>query len=71
MTYFQFSWYFINQEEVEVSRKEFFTSKNKNWYQFGIKELAEKHLQMVQHDGFYFECKAAFIVTWRIEQISF
>ena len=33
---------FNNQKEVETSVKEFFISKDKNWYQHGIKELAEK-----------------------------
>ena len=36
-------WRFNNQEEVEVSVKEFL-AKNKNWYQCGIKELAERWL---------------------------
>ena len=36
--------------------KESFASKDKNWYQCGIKELAERWLQMVHHNGFYFEC---------------
>ena len=38
-----------NQEEVEASVKEFFTSKDKNWYLRGIKELSERWLQTVQH----------------------
>ena len=49
---FLHSWHFTNQEEVEASVKEFFALKDKNWYQCGIKELAERWFQTVQH----FEC---------------
>ena len=43
------------QEEVEVSRKEFFYSKDKNWYEHRIKKLTESWFQMVQHDRLNFE----------------
>ena len=39
MAYFLCSRRFNNKEEVEASLKKFFTSKDKNWYQRGIKEL--------------------------------
>ena len=29
---FMHLWYFNNQKEMEASVKEFFTSKDKNWY---------------------------------------
>ena len=45
---------FNNQGEVEASVKVFKASKYKNWYQHGIKELAEKWLQTVQHNDLYF-----------------
>ena len=41
IAYFLWLQYFNNKEEVEASVKEFLTSKNKNWYQHGIKELAD------------------------------
>ena len=41
---------FNNQEKVEASVQKFFAFKDKNWYQHGIKQLAEKWLQTVQHD---------------------
>ena len=40
---------------MEASVKEFFASKDKNWYQCRVQELAEKWFQMLQHDGLYFE----------------
>ena len=49
------SQHFNNEKEVEVSVKEFFALKDKNWYQCGIEELAERWLQMVQHHSLYFE----------------
>ena len=42
MVYFLHSWSINNQEKVEVSVKEFFASKDKNWYRCGIKELTQK-----------------------------
>ena len=38
--HFLYSWCFNNQEKVKASVKEF--SKDKNWYQHGIKELTER-----------------------------
>ena len=37
---------FKNQEEVKASAKKSFALKYKNWYQRGIKELAEKSLYL-------------------------
>ncbi|XP_029639571.1 histone-lysine N-methyltransferase SETMAR-like [Octopus sinensis] len=54
---------FTNQKEVEASVGELFTSKDKNWYQCGIKELAKRWLQTVPYDDLYNECSAAFVVT--------
>ena len=66
MDHFLCLWCFKNQREVEASVKKFFALKDKNWYHCGVKELAERRLQTVQHDGVYFECEAAFAITWRI-----
>ena len=51
--------------------KEFFTLKDKNWYQNGIKKLEERWLQMVEHNSLYFEYLAALVEIWRIKQISY
>ena len=40
-------WHFNNQEQVEASVKEFFVSKDKKWYQCGIKKLGKRYLQRV------------------------
>ena len=42
MVYYLHSLRFNNQKEVEASMKEFFASKDKNWYLHEIKELAER-----------------------------
>ena len=60
---------FNNQEEVETSVKKFFALKEKNWYQHRIKELPVRWHLTVQHNGLYFKCLVAFVVTWRIKQI--
>ena len=40
---------FNNQDEVEASAKEFFLSKDKNWYQHWIKELVESWFLTMQY----------------------
>ena len=50
-------------KEVEASAREFFTSKDKNFYLHRIKELTERQLQTVQHKGFYLEWLAVFVLT--------
>ncbi|XP_014791252.1 histone-lysine N-methyltransferase SETMAR-like [Octopus bimaculoides] len=45
-----------NKEEVGALIKKFLTSQDKNWYQYGIKILADWWLQVVQCDGLYSEC---------------
>ena len=42
---------FDNEKEVEASVKEFLVSKAKKCLQYGIKELAESRLQMMQNNG--------------------
>ena len=74
MAYFLHSGRFNNQEEVETSEEEFFSLKDKNWYQRGIKKkkkLAERCLQMMQYYSLSFKWLAAFVVTWRIKEISY
>ena len=67
LAHFLHLWCFKNKHEVEASVKELFVSKDKNWYQYDIIELAERCLQMVQHYDLYIEYKADFVVTWRIK----
>ena len=50
MAHFLRSQCFNHQKKVEALVNEFFTSNDKNWYQFRIKELAEKWLQTVHLD---------------------
>ena len=71
MAHFLYSQHFINQGKVEASVKEFFTSKDKNLYQHGIKEWVKMWLLMVQYNYLYFECSPAFVVTWRIKEVSY
>ena len=46
MDHFLGSWCFNKQEEMVALVKEFFALKEKNWYQYGIRELTEKWVQM-------------------------
>ena len=46
---------FDNLEQVENGVQEFFASKDKEWYQHGIQELAERWTKTIDHDGLYFE----------------
>ena len=46
---------FNNLGEVENGCREFFASKNKEWYRGGIVQLADRWLQTVDSNGFYFE----------------
>jgi hypothetical protein len=40
---------------VEVAVEEFFASKDKEWFYQTFKELAEKWVKTIEHEGFYFE----------------
>eukprot|EP00106_Octopus_bimaculoides_P023040 XP_014790482.1 PREDICTED: uncharacterized protein LOC106883858 [Octopus bimaculoides] len=64
MAYILRSRRFINQEGLEASEKEFFASKDKKWYHYGIKRMDGRWFKTVQHNCFYFQCWAAFVVTW-------
>ena len=55
--------HFNNSKEVEASVKEFFTLKDKNWYQLGINKPAGRWLEIVQHDSLCLECLAVFVVN--------
>ena len=47
MVLFLSSCRFNDQEEVEASKKAFFTTKDNNWYQRGINEQAESWIHPV------------------------
>lgn len=46
---------FNNLGEVENGSREFFASKNKDWYCSGIKQLAHRWVQAIDSNGLYFE----------------
>jgi hypothetical protein len=41
--------------DVEVLVEELFASKYKEWFYWAFKELAEKCVKTIEHDGLYFE----------------
>jgi hypothetical protein len=59
---------------VEVAVEEFFASKDKEWFHQAFKELAEKWVKTIEHEGlyfwilnyFYFECFNQLKFSFRI-----
>jgi hypothetical protein len=47
---------FQSVADVEVAVKEFFASKDKEWFYQAFKELAEKWVKTIEHEGLYFVC---------------
>jgi hypothetical protein len=48
--------------DVKVAVEKFFASKDKEWFYQAFKELAEKWVKTIEHEGLYFECLIAFIL---------
>lgn len=46
---------FNNELDVENGCREFFASKNPEWYKRGIELLAERWLKIIDYNGLYFE----------------
>jgi histone-lysine N-methyltransferase SETMAR len=46
---------FQSVADVEVAVEEFFASKDKEWFYQAFKELAEKLVKPIEHEGLYFE----------------
>jgi histone-lysine N-methyltransferase SETMAR len=46
---------FQSVADVEVAVEEFFASKDKEWFYQAFKELAEKWVKTIEHEGLYFE----------------
>jgi hypothetical protein len=46
---------FQSVADVEVAVQEFFASKNKEWFYQAFKELAEKWVKTIEHEGLCFE----------------
>jgi hypothetical protein len=46
---------FQSVADVEVAVEEFFVSKDKEWLYQAFKELAEKWVKTIEHEGLYFE----------------
>jgi hypothetical protein len=62
---------FQSVEDVEVAVEEFFASKYKEWFYQTFKELAEKWVKIIEHEGFYFEYRISFIFYVFVKKISF
>jgi histone-lysine N-methyltransferase SETMAR len=41
--------------DVEIAVEEFFASKDKEWFYQAFKELAEKWVKTIEHEGLYFK----------------
>jgi hypothetical protein len=46
---------FQSVADVEVAVEEIFASKDKEWFYQAFKELAEKWVKTIEHEGLYFE----------------
>jgi hypothetical protein len=46
---------FQSVADVENTVEEFFGSKDKEWFYQAFKELAEKWVKTIEHEGLYFE----------------
>jgi hypothetical protein len=46
---------FQSVADVEVMVEEFFAFKDKEWFYQAFKELAEKWLNTIEHEGLHFE----------------
>jgi hypothetical protein len=46
---------FQSVADVEVVVEGFFASKDKEWFYQAFKELAEKWVNTIEHEGLYFE----------------
>lgn len=46
---------FNNLDEVEKGCQDFFSSKDKDWYERGIQQLADRWIQTINSNGLYFQ----------------
>jgi hypothetical protein len=46
---------FQSVADVEVAVEEFFASKDKDWFYQAFKELSEKWVKTIEHEGLYSE----------------
>jgi histone-lysine N-methyltransferase SETMAR len=46
---------FKSVADMKVTVEEFFASKDKDWFYQAFKELAEKWVKTIEHEGLYFE----------------
>jgi histone-lysine N-methyltransferase SETMAR len=54
--------------DVEVAGEEFFASEDKEWFYRAFKELAEKWMKTIEHEGLYFDFKLLlFCMFWLIK----
>jgi hypothetical protein len=47
--------------------EEYFVSKDKEWFYQAFKELAEKLVKIIEHEGLYFKYR----ITWMFWPITF
>jgi hypothetical protein len=55
MTQFLCGKKFQSVADVEVEVEEFFASKDEEWFYQAFKDLAEKWMKTIEHEGLYFE----------------
>jgi hypothetical protein len=53
---------FQSVADVEVAVEELFASKDKKWFCHAFKELSEKWVNTIEHEGVYFEYLITFIL---------
>ena len=46
---------FNNEEDIKMGCREFFASKDENWYYNGLKQLSRRWIKCIAHDGLYFD----------------
>lgn len=46
---------FETVDDVEEGCRQFFASKDKDWYRRGIQQLVERWQKTIEHDGLYFD----------------
>jgi hypothetical protein len=55
MAQYLFGKKFQSVADMEVAVEEFFAFKDKEWFYQAFKELAEKWVKTIEHEGLYFE----------------
>ena len=56
MAHYLYGRRFNELQQVEIAIKEFFASKSKDWNATGMRQLAERWMKTIEHEGMYFDC---------------